>query len=168
MQSFYCFLFLYQKHRISFHRRVQPTEAGGRIILRSSFWMFLKRTIQGLQIMFMGCPVPSSEKRNWRHHSIEKSQTICHTYCLMTQKMYIRETCLTGCLQKELGIQGCSMETIHVQHTSMQIDTLQPPNTIESHAARHCARTNARDAAVPVQPASTSCRLAYAIFTLED
>lgn len=48
--------------------------------------MFLKRTIQGLQIMFMGCPVPSSEKRNWRHHSIEKSQTICHTYCLMTQK----------------------------------------------------------------------------------
>ena len=46
----------------------------------------------------MDCPVPSSEKRNWCHHSIKKLQPICYTYCLITPNMLICErTRLAAC-----------------------------------------------------------------------
>ena len=72
---------------------VQTTETRGRILCRS---VFPKSAIHGLKMTFMVWPVPCSAKRNWCHHSIEKSETICHTNRLITQNMFICGKCPTA------------------------------------------------------------------------
>ena len=87
---------------------VQSTEPGGRIIFRSSF-----RNAQPMVcksgLWIVRCPAP--KKRNWCHHSIKKLQPICYTYCAdHTKHVNLRKNA-AGCLQVELNIQGCFMET---------------------------------------------------------
>ena len=81
----------------------------------------------------MDCPVPSSEKRNWCHHSIKKLQPICYTYCLITPKMLTCEKNAAGCLQVELNIQGCFMETTTYGQPLMAIFTTLYLNDLLAH-----------------------------------
>lgn len=80
----YCFIF-FVPNMENFMPRTGPINRSRRTNL-----FFQMCITHGLQITFLECPVPSSEKRNWCHHSIEKLQSVCHMYRLITPNIFIR------------------------------------------------------------------------------